>query len=112
MPVEAPLYTITQKAAASIPVSRFVDTGGVLATAAGRAFGVSRVAAEDGDNFGVHTLGTAIVEAGGVISIGDAVEVGTNGKAAAFSAGDKVGIALTASGGDGDLIEVYLIPNA
>ena len=112
MTVEAPLYSLTVKATGDVTERRFVDSTGVHATAAGRAMGVARVTTATGNNFGVHVLGTAIVEAGAAIAKDAAVEVGTNGKAVTFSAGTKVGIALNSASADGDLIEVLLIPNA
>jgi hypothetical protein len=112
MATEAPLYTLTLKATGTVTKQRFVEVTGVHATAAAKAIGVSRVDAVTGDNFGAHTLGTAIVESGGAIAIGAAVEVGANGKAVTNAVGVKVGRALTAASADGDLIEVYLIPSA
>jgi len=111
-PTEHPLMTLTIEASGTVEEKRFVDVDGDYPTAAARVFGVTRVAAESGDNLGVHVLGTAIVEAGEAISAGGAVEAGTSGKAAAYDSGIKAGIALTAATDDGDLIEVYLVPTA
>ncbi len=112
MATEAPIYTITLSATGTVTKQRLVEVTGVHASAAGKAIGVSRVDAVAGDNFGAHTLGTSLVEAGGAIAVGATVEVGTNGKAVTLAAGVKVGRALTAASADGDIIEIYLIPNA
>lgn len=111
--IERPLYSITVKATADVTAHRFVTTAGAYPVTKTRAFGVAREAAAVGDNVGVHTLGTAIVEAAGAIVAGAAVEVlGAVGKAGTFTTGVKAGIALTPAAADGDLIEVYLVPSA
>lgn len=112
MPTEAPIYSLTVKASTNLAKQRFVDTTGTYATAAGRTLGVSRVDAKSGDNIAVHTLGTALVTAGGVIAKGDAVEVAADGKAIKQTAGTKVGVALTPAAAADETVEVYLVPNA
>lgn len=111
-PTEKPLHTITLKATADLTKQRFVDVDGDYPAAKARAIGVVRADVLDTENAGVHTLGSAIVEYGGTIAVGEAVEViGAEGKAGPFTDGVKVGIALSA-GADGDFGEIYLIPTA
>lgn len=107
-----PVVTLTIKAAATIAANRFVLATGALPTAGGPAHAVSRVAAVSGDLMPCDALGTAIVEAGGVIAVGGPVKVAATGKVLAHdSTNTKVGVALGAAAADGDLIEVLLIPN-
>jgi len=104
------LLALTVAAAAAVTAERFVN-GGVHATAAGRALGVSRTDAADGEDFPVDAIGTAVVTAGGAIAVDAEIEVGTDGKAVTQSAGVTVARALQAAAADGDRIEVLLIPN-
>lgn len=106
-----PLLPLTVTATGAVTKNRFVSYAGAHATAAAAALGVSRTGAAIGEDFTADTLGTALVEAGEVIAIGGAVEVGAAGKAAALDAGVTVARARTAAAADGDLIEVMLIPS-
>lgn len=108
---EHAVQTLTVLAAGTITKNRFVTIGGVTATAAATAFGVAATSAASGEYFPVNTLGTSIVQAGGAISAGAAIEVGTGGKAVTKSSGVAVARAIEAASGDGVLIEVFLIPN-
>lgn len=57
-----------------------------------------------------QVAGRALVEAGGVITIGQNVTGGTGGKGAVASAGDySIGPAASAAAADGDIIEVDLL---
>lgn len=104
------VMTHTVVATAAIFAHRFVTLDGVHATAAGNAFGVSATDAKEGDPLAVDCLGSSVVEASGAIAKGDAVEVGADGTAVAATAGTPVARALQAAA-DGDLIEVFIIPN-
>jgi hypothetical protein len=104
------VMTHTIQATAAIERHRFVDLTGAYATAAGAAFGVSTTEAGIGDQLAVDCLGSSIVEASGAISAGGAIEVGANGVAVAASSGTVVARALQ-DAADGDLIEVFIIPN-
>ncbi|PHR68497.1 capsid cement protein [Alcanivorax sp.] len=105
------LLTLTAAATAANTQHRFVGFDGAPAAAAGNALGVGVVDAEIGDDFGVDVLGTTVVEAGGAIADGGAIEVGADAKAVAQSAGVTVARALQEAAADGDLIEVLLIAN-
>lgn len=108
-----PIFATSVKATAALTAKRFVTAGGAVATAAGRALGVTRSDAAIGEYAPVTVLGVEIVTAGGVIAADAAVEVGATGKAVALSAGTKVGRLAPGSSAaaDGDLVEVILIPN-
>lgn len=105
------VLTLTFTATAQVTAERFVGFDGAPATAAGPAAGVSRVAAEAGDDFPADVVGTAVVEAGGAIAVGGEIEVGTASKAVALAAGVAVARAVQEATADGDRIEVLLIGN-
>jgi hypothetical protein len=80
------------------------------ATAAGAVFGVATYDGAVGDIIPVHTApGMVIpVTAGGTITAGAEVEVGTGGKAVAFSAGIKVGLCVSGATNNNDAqIKLY-----
>jgi len=104
------VMTHTVQATAAIERHRFVDLDGTHSTAAGNAFGISTSEAAIGDQLAVDCLGSSIVEASGVIAAGGEIEVGADGVAVAASAGTVVARALQ-DAADGDLIEVFIIPN-
>jgi len=106
------ILNLSVLAAGVIAAETFVTLAGATATAAGEAAGVAATDAESGDQFPVTVAGTAVVVAGGAITKGAAVEVGTGGKAVTQSAGVTVGIAVTAAAADGDRIEVLVLPSA
>ncbi|HEY1136578.1 MAG TPA: capsid cement protein [Xanthomonadaceae bacterium] len=108
------ILTLTVIAAGVIAAERFVTAAGAYPTAAGPALGVSTTsAAAAGDAFPVDVLGTTVVTAGEAFAKGDAIAVGTSGKAVyGYDDGYIVGHALQASTGDGDRVEILLIPTA
>lgn len=112
------ILTLTVVAAAFLPPHRFVTATGALAAFKGHALGVTRAEAASGTLTPVDVLGTAQVEAAEPIVAGALLRAFENGKAVgmAFDMGgnpDGVAVAraLQAAGGDGDVIEVLLIPN-
>lgn len=109
------LLTLSVLASATVAADRFITTGGAHPSAGGLPLGVTRSAGESGDMVPVDVMGTAIVTAGAAIALDAAIAVGTDGKAITHDAdGDKhaVGRALSAATGDGDTLEVLLIPSA
>lgn len=109
-----PILTLTRAAAGAIAANRFVTPAGAQAGADANAIGVARVAAAvAGEEIPVDVLGTTVVEAGGAIAAGATIKSDANGKAITWAvSGAKLAIALEAAGGDGQFIEVLLIPNA
>lgn len=122
--------SVTAKAAGAIVGKTFVKisgnrTGGgaaglgtdlanvyqvVQCTAAAKAFGVAQRDAASGSLVGVYTSPGLIVPvtAGATINAGQEVEVDANGKAVPFSAGIKVGLALTGASAAADAeIKLY-----
>lgn len=82
----------------------------VTATAAGAVFGVAAADAASGANVAVITGSGVIlpVTAGGTIAVGAEVEVGANGRAVVYSAGIKVGQAVTLGANAADvLVKLY-----
>ena len=104
---------LTVTAAGTIAANRFVTPAGAQAGADANTLGVCRQAAVAADKITVDVLGTAIVEAGAAVAAGATVKSDASGRAITWaSSGAKVGIALEAAGGAGQMIEVLLIPNA
>lgn len=106
-------------AAEALTKYRFVNASGAYVASAGdRAIGVTLTDADSGDSVAVQTAGVVFVEAGGAITIGQAVQSTDAGKATAIAdptasvaASWKVlGEALDATtSGDGDIIRIRLI---
>lgn len=100
----------------TIAINRFVkqDTSldrCVVQAAAGtdKIFGVSTEAGTATNFIGVQGYGIAKVEAGAAVSKGNQVTSDGSGRAVNVATGDNpAGIALTAAGAAGDIIEVYL----
>ena len=95
---EIPNLRFSLPAGEGVPRRRFVGVNasgeGVIATAAGSAIGVSMNQAADGEVLEIAD-GIVMVEAGGAITPGDVIEVGTGGKAVTNTGGIGIGIALT-----------------
>lgn len=108
-----PILAYTLPATGTISAARFVTPAGAQAGADANTLGVARVAAVSGDKVPVDVMGIAIVEAGAAVSAGAAVKSDSSGRAITWAtSGAKIGLALTAAGAAGDMIEVLLIPNA
>lgn len=106
------LLTLSVSATGTITTNRFVTPAAAQAGADANTLGVARSAAVSGDVIGVDVLGTAIVEAGAAVSAGATLKSDSSGRAITWvTSGAKVGLALSAAGAAGDLIEVLLIPN-
>jgi len=69
--------------------------------------GVTLCGADIGNNLDVQNTGIAIVEAGGVVAVNDAITAGALGRGVTGT-GYIIGFALTASAALGDLISVQL----
>ncbi|MDR4518956.1 MAG: DUF2190 family protein [Nitrosomonas sp.] len=108
-----PLLPITMTASGAVTAERFVTSAGAQVSAAGAAaIGVSRMTVASGEKMTVDTHGTAIIEAGGAIALGAAVKSGADGRALTYDVGTKAGIALQASTGAGQRIEIMTLPAA
>ncbi len=114
------ILTLPLLLAEDVRANTFVDLTGRTAQLGAYAYGVATFNATlQGvpgvrDTVSVHVLGTAQVLADGQVEVGAQVIVGDGGRAMDINASERggkvVGRALQA-GGDGDLIEVLLIPN-
>lgn len=109
---EIPNLRFSLPAGADIPRRRFVGVNasgeGVIATAAGPAIGVSMNEAADGEVLEIAD-GIVMVEAGGAITPGAGIEVGTDGKAITNTSGIGIGIALTGAAGAGNIVAVKML---
>lgn len=132
------VFTDTVRTAANVVKNRFIGFDGNYCAADAKAYGVSKMDVDSGQNAPVIVIGVAIVEAAGIINAGDSVVSDATGKALAATdvsvsvpsgatpvtstgaqpaltvAGGALpqpinGFALDASTGAGDLIRVKLI---
>lgn len=105
------ILTLTVLAAGAVAAETFGTLAGATAAAGEPASGVFRTDATAGEPVPLDCLGTTVVVAGGAVALDEEIEVGADGKAVAHDAGVVVGRATQAADGDGDRIEVLLIPN-
>lgn len=109
---EIPNLRFSLPAGADIPRRRFVGVNssgeGVIATAAGSAIGVSMNQTAKGEVLEIAD-GIVMVEAGGAITPGAGIEVGTAGKAVTNTGGIGIGIALTGAAGAGNVVAVKML---
>lgn len=105
------LLSFSAVATAAITAGRFVGMmTGAHCAAAAKALGVAQSNAAIGESVAVDICGTAIVEAGGAFAAGVELKSDANGKAIARAgAGELAGYAITASGGDGQKVEILLL---
>jgi|GEM_PF-991830 len=89
------LLDLSVRASGAVSICRCVGFNGAQATAQGqKVLGVSRYAAPDGGDFAATTAGTAIVETGGEIAVGDSLICDAQGRA--IAATGSLGIAVGA----------------
>lgn len=133
---EAPLLALTMTASGAVSARRLVGYDGAQATVQGqKVVGSAAYDAADGDHFAVNAKGTAIIEIGAAVSVGDELIVDADGKAIPSTGALSVGAgatpvtssaangailtgatlpehvfadALEAGAADGDLIEVLM----
>ena len=107
------LLTLPVVLTGTCAAQRFVTSAGAQATLGSNALGVARYGAAAGATVPVDVLGTAVVEAGGVIAQGETLKADADGRAITWAtSGAKVAIALQAASAAGQPIEVLLLPNA
>lgn len=76
-----PILIDSVLAVADLQQKRFVGFDGNCCTAGAKALGVVDVTTEKGQYAPVAVLGTLLVEAGGIIAVGDAIASDAEGKA-------------------------------
>lgn len=105
------VLALTVVATATITACRFAQSDGTLAGAGENALGIARSTVASGDPVTVDVLGTAVMECGGTLAVGDTIKSDASGKGVVWAtSGAKIAIALQA-GVSGNFIEVLLIPN-
>lgn len=88
-----------------------VGTVGPAGAGSTKVLGVAAFDAAVGDKVTIHAGGVQRLTASGAITAGDMVSAAATGKIAAIGAGTfgtLVGVALTSSAADGDLVEVQM----
>ena len=94
-----------------LATARFVTGAGALSGAGAGARGVSRTsAANSGDLVPIDVVGTAIVEAGGTVTLNGPVKSDATGRAIdQGGTGVITGYALAAASAAGQMVEVLLV---
>ena len=105
------VFTHSLQTTQTVGEHRFVTSAGAPAGSGGHALGVASMDAASGEWLGIVVLGSAQIEAAGALSVGEAVESDTEGRAITHTNGVKLGRTLQAATAVGDLIEILLIPN-
>lgn len=107
------LLALTVLLAGTVGANRLVTVAGTQAVADANALGVARTAGVAAERIPVDVLGTAVIESGAAVAAGATVKSDASGRAITWvTSGARVGVALEAASAAGQLIEVYLIPNA
>ena len=107
-----PVLTLSVQAAALMSAHRFTSPAGGLPTFKGNTYGVLRHSADVvGQVIPVDVYGVVDVESAGVVAAGSLIETTADGRAAAWTDGQKVARAFTGAALAGQLIQVFLIPN-
>lgn len=105
------ILALSVLAAGQVEVHRFVTAAGAQAGDGQNSLGVSEFPAAGGEMLTVNALGTAVVEAGAAIAAGERLQSDADGKAVPKTTGATTAVALQAAAAEGDLLEVFLIPN-
>jgi hypothetical protein len=110
MSQSAEILTLSVKATGAILPRRFVSFAGAqLAVAGADAFGVAQYGAAIGELVSVVRLGTAVVDSGAAVAIGDPIKTDASGRAIAQGGtGAILGKALSAASGADQKIEIVL----
>ncbi len=105
-----PIMTITIKAVDELPSYRFVDFRGRICQQNQKALGVSVGRWSQNKYAGIIVLGTAIVEAGSSITVGDKVASNAEGKAVPATTGAEINGRALNSANPGEFVRVLLVP--
>lgn len=109
---EIPGLRFSLPAAVTIARRRFVNvnssSAAIYATAGGAAIGVSMDDAAAGNPVTISD-GIVMVEAGGAITAGAQVQVGSNGVAVPKTSGVGIGVAITGASGVGQIVAIKLV---
>ena len=109
-----PIGKVGIKAASDIEAHRFVTAAGATAGADANAVGVSEYFMPTGETYGVIVAGTALLELGGTVAVGDHIKADANGKGvkATLTSGalvESVNALALQAGDAGDVIEVLIV---
>lgn len=108
-----PLLTLSTVLTGVVTANKFVTPAGALAGADANTLGVVRTAGAIGDKAPVDVLGTTTVEAGAAFAAGATLKVDATSRAITWAvAGARVAVALEAAAAAGQVVEVFLLPNA
>lgn len=106
MKTEQILMATTILAKGALVRLRMVNFAGTQAVAGEPVLGVANTDYAPGEQAGVSTHGQILVEAGGAIAAGDAVESDAQGRAIKATTGDTWGKARDAAAAAGEVIRV------
>lgn len=103
----APVLDLTFRASGAVAARRCVTFAGAQATVAGsKVAGVARTLASDGEVFAVAVVGTAVIETGAAVAVGDGLVVDSQGRAVPASPLTVAtgGTAVTSSAANGAIL--------
>lgn len=105
-----PILTLSINSTSDIPAGRFVEYSGRICRNGYKSLGVSEIESLNGEIIPIITIGTALVQANGNLSIGMDLVSDTNGKAIPYESGSYVnGVALS-NAIAGEYVKVLLRP--
>lgn len=107
------ILSLTVALTGTVAANRFITPAGAQAGADANTLGVARQGGVSGDKNTVDVLGTAIVESGAAFSAGATIKSDASGRGITWvTSGARAAIALEASSGAGQMVEMLLLPNA
>lgn len=105
------ILTETTTAAAAVAKNRFIGFDGNYPAGGNPALGITHFDAAISEPVAISTLGVYPVESGGVFAVGDALEVGVDGRVIEQSVGTLVARARQESTAANQVVDVYIIPS-
>ena len=101
-----PVLVTSMRATADVLEQTFIGVDGAPGVAGALTLGVVEKSTKSGEMAPLGVVGIFVVEANGVLAIGDEIEVGANAKALKKSAGIAVGRAYSATAQAGELVAI------
>lgn len=105
-----PVQSLTIKAGSDLPAFRFISFNGQVCGDNQKSLGVTVGNWRNGSYASVIVLGTAIVEAGGNITIGDKITSDVSGKAKLATTGSEINGRALNSATAGEFVRILLVP--
>lgn len=105
---EIPVLTLSVLATAALTAGRFVTPAGAVAGAGAAVAGICNSDTAIGEMAPVIALGVGIATSGAAVAVGAVIGSDAAGKAITWVSGEKLGVALTATTGADQELEVLM----